>query len=283
MSLLDFARPVLFALFLWWFTTGLIIAVYGRSPMLTRFCFWGATGAMVGALLGLWFTRDMTSPTSVYLAFTSGLVVWGWQVAGYYLGYITGPTAERPLHSESSLSLRQRFNLAFRSGLYHELVAALFAIVLAAITWGQSNRWGLWIYLTMWLMHSSAKLNVFLGVRNFRIQFLPPHLHHLDRLLGRQNSNWLFPASVLVASTVALLLLYRAIVPVALPAQTVGFLLLATMIALGLLEHGMLVAPVPVALWGWGLRPLPPTPARERITSSVQDKLSVRAVSDQII
>lgn len=283
MPLLEFLRPVFFALFLWWFTTGLIIAIYGRSPRLIRFCFWGATGAMVGALIGLLLTRHLTSPVSVYLSFTCGLVIWGWQIAGYYLGYITGPyvNTSAPANEIQKLSFRTRFQMAFRAGLHHELVAAAFALLLVAITWGQPNRWGLWIYLTVWLMHSSAKLNVFLGVRNFRIQFLPPHLHHLDRLLGRQNSNRLFPASIVVAVAVALLLLYRAIMPAALPAQTVGSLLLSTMIVLGLLEHAMLVAPVPVALWGWGLRPL--SPVGNRLSSSVKDKLSVRAMPDQVI
>lgn len=280
MSLILFLRPVLFALFLWWFTTGLIIVVYGRSPLLVRLYFGGATVALLAALVGLVAIRTQVTSTAVYLAFTCGVVIWGWQTASYYLGYITGP--KQPEATAVPATQYGRFLLAAKASIYHELLAALTALLLVGLTWGQPNRWGLWVYLAMWLMHLSAKLNVFFGVRNFRIDFLPPHLHHLDALLNKRSSNPLLPVSVLLATSVALLLLYRAIMPTAVPTQTVGSLLVATMLALGMLEHLLLVLPVPVAIWGWGVRPLADDTADERRVAS-SEPLTVRVMSDQII
>lgn len=246
--------PVIYAIFLWWFTTGLIIVVYDRSPLLTRLFFGGATGALILSLVGVGVTASFSDPLGVYLAVSCGIVIWGWQVAGYYLGFITGIDETSNTQPKS---LRDRFWRALRSGIHHELSAAICGLLLLILTWGQPNRWGLWVYLALWLMHSSAKLNVFFGVRNFRIEFLPRHLHHLERLLSKRSSNKFFPLSIVVASTTVLVLIYRAIIPTADPTQTVGGLLIATLITLGILEHWLLILPIPVTLWGWGIRELP--------------------------
>jgi len=285
MQPLTFLAPVCFAVFLWWFTTGLIIAVYGRSPRLIHLCFAGSTGAMVLGVWGLVVTRPFTQPRDVYLAFTCGLVIWGWQTASYYLGYVKGPRSNLEEKDEANLlsqSMAYRFRLAFRTGLYHELLVVAFALLLTALTWSYANRWGLWIFLAMWIMHSSAKLNVFLGVRNFRTVLLPSHLHHLDKLLNKQPNNAFFPFSVVIATSVTLAFFYKGVVPGTPPSETVGFLLLATMIALGVLEHLMLVLPIPVTLYGWGLRALPPTAVSDSAHTR-QKKASLQALPNQMI
>lgn len=280
MQLLFFLRPILFAIFLWWFTTGVIIAVYGRSPRLARICFAAFTIALFASLWGLVMTRPFSEPRHVYLAFVCGLLVWGWQTASYYLGYVVGP---RPKAGEAaSASQGRRFWLALRSGLYHEIAVVAFALLLVALTWAYPNRWGLWIFLAMWLMHASARLNVFLGVRNFKIEFLPPHLHHLNAYVNRQPNNPFLPISVVVASSIALGLVYRAIVPGAAPGDVVGYLLVATMMFLGIVEHLLMVLPVPVALWGWGVRRLPVADPVEVVVPPRQQNASLRALPRQM-
>ncbi|MBK8987089.1 MAG: DUF3623 domain-containing protein [Chloroflexi bacterium] len=282
MQLLTVIGPILFAVFLWWFTTGLVIAVYGRSPRLVRLCFGGATVALLAALWGLVATRPFTQPPHIYLAFSCGLVIWGWQTASYYLGYVTGPQGkDTAIKQPPQDDLVYRFRHAFRAGLYHELLVLAFALLLIALTWSHANQWGLWIFLAMWLMHSSAKLNVFLGVRNFRMELLPPHLHALDGLLGKQPSNFFFPISVMVASIVSLFLFYQAIIPRTTPSQAIGYLLVSTMIGLGVIEHLLLVLPIPATLYGWGIRPLPPTAVAE--TMSAPTNAPLRAMPKQMI
>lgn len=252
-----FFLPVLYTVFLWWFTTGLIMAVYKSPQRIIRLWFLGATVALVVACFGIFATRHGTTPRDVYLSVTCGIVIWGWQVAGYYLGFVTGPTPPQKLPRQGwKLSLRTRLRVALFSGIYHEVVALAFAVLLLALTWGTPNAWGAWIYVALWVMHSSAKVNVFFGVRNFRIDLLPSQFQHLDGLLNKQTSNAFFPFSVLLASSVALLLVYQGIIPDATPSQTVGFLLIGTMIALGVLEHWLLVLPLPAVISGWGLSPV---------------------------
>jgi hypothetical protein len=106
-------------------------------------------------------------------------------------------------------------------------------------------------------MHMAAKLNVFFGVRNFRIEFLPHHLHFLGKLLVKRPINAFFPISVGIASIAALVLLNNALAPDASAGQVIGSLFLCTIILLGVLENWLLVLPLPATLWGWGIRPLP--------------------------
>jgi putative photosynthetic complex assembly protein 2 len=263
MPLLTFVLPPLWACFVWWFTTGLIMAVYGRSPRTIRLGFAGLTLLLGTAIGGIILTRQADQPWAVYVAFTCGALVWGWQMASYYLGFVTGPATTHggvravTLFSRPAQVLLLRFRLALRASLHHELVVIGFALLLVGLTWSYANRWGLWSFLTLWLMHGSAKLNVFFGVRNFRIDFLPPHLHALDALLAKRPVNLFFPFSVVAASAVALFLLAQAFAPATEPGQVTGLLLVSTMILLGVVEHWLLVLPLPAILWGWGVRPLP--------------------------
>lgn len=271
--------PILYALFLWWFTTGLIISVYGRSRRFLRVCFGVATLALLVAFGGIVATRASTHILGVYLSVTCGIVIWGWQTSSYYLGFITGAAAPpQPI----AVNKQNRFWLALRSSLMHELIVVATAVILAAVTWKQPNQWGLWMYLALWIMHSSAKLNVFFGVRNFYVELLPSHLHHLDALLDRRSSNSFFPISVLMAGSITLVFVYRAIIPDTPPPHTVGYLLISTMIFLGILEHFMMVLPLPATLWGWGLRPLPNTVDQET-NRTLRTAQPQRVVSKQAV
>ncbi|MCB0062976.1 MAG: DUF3623 domain-containing protein [Caldilineaceae bacterium] len=326
MEPLIFVLPICYAAILWWFTTGLIMAVYRSSRLVIQWWFAVATVVMLGACVGLYLSAQNTDLKNVYLAYTCGVVIWGWIVAAYYLDFVTGPkrtpagqagdekrkpnphvaiknsathpvaiknpatgslaesdmTANNPvptalvqdelLHSSSSPSpiphrfpgsLFDRFQLALRASIHHEFLALGMGLVVAAITLPQPNRWGLWIFLTLWLMHTSAKLNVFFGVRNFRVDFLPEHLHYLEALIVKRSNNVFFPFSICFASSVTLAVFYQAIAPGATATQSSGSLLIVTMLTLGIIEHWLLVIPLPAMIWGWGMRKLPATEVPE--------------------
>lgn len=261
MQPLSFLLPVAVAILLWWFSTGLIVAAYGRSRRGTWLAFGLATLLLALALAGVVWSRGAADVGGVYLAVACGIAVWGWQTAAYYFGFVTGP-ALTPAAVQAALRTGDgswaRFAQVLRASLYHELLVAAFAALLLGLTWAQPNRWAFWIYLALWLMHSSARLNVFLGVRNFHIEFLPAHMYPLAALLGKRRSNTFLPLAVMVASSVTLLIFYRAIVPGSAAPQTTGLLLTGTLLALGVLEHALLVIPLPATLYGWGVRALPP-------------------------
>ena len=266
MPLLTLFSAVLFTVFLWWFTTGLIIAIYGRTRLLTQIGYVAATLAMLLSFVVILGTRDMTEPIAVIASVTCGVLIWGWLIMAYYLGYITGPGPRLGSDAVQPALLTggmlPRFRAALQFSLYHEVLAIGCAVLIALLTWGQPNQWALWIYLALWLMHSSAKLNVFFGVRNFRVTVLPDWMHHLDGLLGKRSSTPFFPLSVGIAVAVLALLVYHALITPE-PGTSIGALIVATMIGLGILEHVLLVLPVNTMLWGWGIRAIPPKTQHE--------------------
>lgn len=244
--------PVLFTLFVWWFSTGVILYLDGLPRRTFRVTMSVATLLLALALLGLYATRDDTRITGAYLAFVCGVVVWAWQEIAFLLGVVTG-SRRTPL--PRGAAGWPRFRYALQAVLHHELaLVALFAAVLVA-TWGGSNLVGLWTYVILWLMRQSAKLNVFLGVRNLNESFLPPHLAYLQTYFRRAPGNALFPISVIVSTVVAALLWRAAVGDDATAFEVTALTFSATLLSLAVLEHWFLVLPLPSEqLWNWGLR-----------------------------
>lgn len=102
-------------------------------------------------------------------------------------------------------------------------------------------------------MRVSAKLNVFLGVRNVTEQFVPGHLRYLLTYFRRARMNPLMPFSLIVGGAIALRL---ALLPAdAGQGVVVGRTLVATILALAVVEHVFLAVPLPDAmLWRWAIR-----------------------------
>ena len=110
----------------------------------------------------------------------------------------------------------------------------------------------------LWLMRESAKLNLFLGVRNLSDELLPPHLLYLRGFFRQRPMNFLFPFSITACGVLLTILVQRTLAPGASDYSVTASALLAALTALGLLEHWMLVLPFrPAALWRWSSRPAP--------------------------
>jgi putative photosynthetic complex assembly protein 2 len=167
-----------------------------------------------------------------------------------YMGIVTGPRREG---CPSGTTNRRRFVLALQATLYHELAILVSAAIILVLTWGAPNQVGSWTFMILWGMRQSAKLNVFLGVRNLNERFLPAHLRYLGSYLVQQPMNLLFPVSVTVSAVIAGLLVSAA--AAAHGAAAIGLTFLATMMILANLEHWFLVLPIPVEkLWEWSLK-----------------------------
>lgn len=248
----EYLLPVLFALFLWWFSTGVVIYL-DNLPMRTfRWSMLAGTGGLVFGLYLIAQNSANESATGAYLAFTGTLLVWAWLELSYYTNYVTGPR-QTPC-PEGTYGL-QRFRLALQSNMYHELAILLLGLIIFLLTWWQGNHVGLWTFLVLAWMHESARLNVFLGVRNPNEEFVPAHMHFVRSFIRRRPMNLLFPISVSVSTVALVLLIQQAISPGVAAHTAVGFTLVATLMALAILEHWFLVIPLPTAkLWTWGLR-----------------------------
>jgi putative photosynthetic complex assembly protein 2 len=165
--------PALFALFVWWASTVAIIYLDGLKRWTFKYSMIGATLVFAVSLIGLQRSAQDASVTGAYLAFTFGLLAWGWQEMSFYMGYVTGPRKQPCPENCKGL---KHFGHAVQTSLYHELAIIVAAAAVVWLTWGAPNQIGMWTFMVLWWMHQSAKLNVFFGVRNLNEEFLPEHL-----------------------------------------------------------------------------------------------------------
>jgi putative photosynthetic complex assembly protein 2 len=245
----DTLLPIGYGLLVWWLSTGLVLYAIGLSGPRSRVTLAGAVALFGASLAVLAAFRDDAGLLGTYVAFTAAIGVWGAQEIAFLSGWITGSWREGCPPGARGWA---RTGFAFRAVCHHELALAASGLAVVACTAGGDNQVGAWTYGVLFAMRISAKLNVFLGVPNLTENFLPAHLAYLKSFFGRAPMNLLFPFSV-TASTVVLVLFVQAAAGADATAGT-ALVLLATLVALGLLEHWFLVLPLPVeALWAWGL------------------------------
>lgn len=248
--MLSFVLPVIVVLFAWWFLTGAVLYVVGLPRATVRWTMGIATFVALLALVALWKTAGDSSPAGAYVALVSALLVWGWHEMSFLTGVVTGP---RTIEAQREGDRRARLWPAVETLLYHEAAILFSVLLLFAMLSGSPNQVGLWTFVILWIMRISAKLNVYLGVPNLTEEFLPAHLTYLKSYFCRRSMNLLFPVSVTL-STIATWLLIAEAATGATAFETTGFTILATLMALALIEHWFLVIPLPsAALWSWGL------------------------------
>jgi putative photosynthetic complex assembly protein 2 len=246
------ALPLLFSIFVWWFSTGVILYLDGLPQRSFKWTMLATTVVLVLALWGLSVSSAGQTVSDAYCAFTCAILIWAWQEMAFLLGYVTGPR-RTPCPPEATGWPRAR--LAFEAVLHHELALVLLALAVLAVTWDAPNPTGWWTYLVLWTMRQSAKLNIFLGVRNLSESFLPPHLLYLQSYFTRRRMNPLLPFSVVVATVMVLPLWGQLLAPHVSAFQVAQHALVASLLSLAILEHLLLVAPLPSeGLWKWGLR-----------------------------
>ncbi|HEY6134664.1 MAG TPA: putative photosynthetic complex assembly protein PuhE [Rubrivivax sp.] len=246
------ALPVLFAVFVWWFSTGVVLLLDGLPRTTFRWSHLLSTLLAAGAFVGLAHTAAQTTPAGAYCAFTCALLLWGWHELSFLTGWVTGPRKQRATPGARGSA---RFVQAVQAILWHELAILASGLVLVALTWGEPNQVGTATFVVLWLMRISAKLNVFLGVRNLSTELLPPHLAYLGSYFRRRPMNLLFPLVVTAATAVAVLMAAQALGHPGASAGAAGGLLVTTLLVLGILEHWLLVLPLEAtALWRWAMR-----------------------------
>ena len=94
--------------------------------------------------------------------------------------------------------------------MYHELAIIVTAAIIVAATWHAPNQAGTWTFMALWVMRQSAKLNVFLGVRNLGERFVPIHLQYLLTYMAKRPMNALMPFSITAGTIATVLFAERA-------------------------------------------------------------------------
>ncbi|RVT81982.1 DUF3623 domain-containing protein [Rhodobacteraceae bacterium CCMM004] len=243
------------ALFLWWFSTGAILCVVRyadrRGPSAHRLAVLAALPVLAAGLWAVAASLGRADAGGAWLGFLGALALWGWIELAFLTGVITGPN-RRP--AVAAAPEAHRFLSAWGTVAYHEilLVAALLALI--AASGGAANDTALWTFAVLYAARVSAKLNLFYGVPRINTEFIPTPLAHLPSHFRIRRLNWLFPISILGLSALVFCWTERAMVT-----GEVSFALLAALSALALLEHWLMVVPLPDArLWRWML-PAHPT------------------------
>ncbi len=251
---MSLALPVVVALAVWWLSTGLILRAvdpsHGGSQQ--RAMLWASLLLALG-MTGVVTTRSLDTALGAYAAFVSAVMIWAWQEIAFLVGLVTGPNRSPcpPVRGW------RRAWLAFTAIAHHELALLILglAVVLPTFDAPNSVAWQTW--LVLWTMRLSAKLNIFLGVKNFYEAFLPTSLHYLISYFSRRRFNALFPFSI-AASSLAAALIWSAAFQSTDLYQRSACGLVGSLLVLAIVEHWLLVAPLrPEVLWRWATRTRP--------------------------
>jgi putative photosynthetic complex assembly protein 2 len=252
---------VFYAVFVWWFSTGAILWLDRRPSKTYRLSLVLGTAIAAAAAYGLVVSMKDASPTGAVLAFTCAIGLWGWHELSFLTGLISGP---RRAPCPADASGWRRFALASSTLIYHEIALAATAAAIVAVTWGQPNPVGCWIFLILFVSRLSAKFNLFLGVPNFSEEFFPDHLRYLTSYLRKRPMNALFPISMIAGLALAGTEAAIALDPTATSFTMVGFSLMFALTALAIIEHAFMILPLPdAALWRWAM----PAAAKEENAS----------------
>jgi putative photosynthetic complex assembly protein 2 len=243
--------PVVFALFVWWFSTGAIFWLARGGDGRRWATLVGSTALLALSLACLKGLRDETTVLAAYASFACGIAAWAWIEIAFLFGVVTGPR-KQPCPADAGPF--GRFAYAVAAILWHELAILGLGAVLLGLSWGHPNQVGAWTFVLLMGMRLSAKLNLFLGVPYPPRELLPANLSHLGSFFRTAPLNPLLPAVITAATVLLTLVGWRASDPMVDAFHTTGYVLFGTMLALGIVEHWFLVLPIQEsALWKWFL------------------------------
>jgi putative photosynthetic complex assembly protein 2 len=258
--MLDFtdslAAPALFALLCWWFGTGAILWLVRRPVASFRWSLMLFTALLAVSLWTTWLSMQAHTVGNAYLAFASVIVMWSWHELAFLTGWLAGPR-KTPL--QPGLRGLDRFTQSLQAVLWHELA---LLVNFGALWWmqqGQPSHMAICTFALLWCMRASAKLNLFLGVPEVGEQYLPRHLVYLGSYFKRGPVSAFFYLTVSGACLVWTWMVWQ--VPGGQAAITTGWTLLAALLGLAIIEHVLMVLPVPMQkLWGWAMSQRPRKP-----------------------
>ncbi len=260
--------PLAVTLLIWFFATGLIAWADNRDRATFTTSLIVAGGVGIAGLIAIFVSSQSTSAFSIYLAFAGALMVWGWHEVGFLTGAVAGPRRE-PCDPE--LRGLDRFTQASATVIYHEIALALTALTLISLSWNAPNQIGATVFVLLFIMRLSTKLNMYVGVPNTSLEILPPHLAYLKSYFGRNRMTAMLAFSAIAIAAIAAWFASLAIAAPTGSAAMIGASLLFALCLLGAIEHVFLALPFrDGVLWGWAL------PNRARSTPISNDHNTIK-------
>lgn len=272
--MMEFVAPALFALFTWWFATGIILWLDGLPARTHRWTLGGSTLIAIFSLGALYHLRDRADILAIYWSFLAVLGIWAWNETTFLLGALTGPV-QRPC-PEGARGM-ERFRAALDSVLYHEAGLIFSGVAIAIVTWGSAQVFAFHLFLLIWVLRLSTKLNLFFGIPHAPGHFLPEQLRYLATYFKERPVSALFAVSVTAATILSVLLCVDAAETAAGSSARAATTFLASFAILGVIEHWFLACPIGADhLWRWAFHshaktkaqsslPVIPTPALSKI------------------
>ncbi len=235
--------PVALVVVFWWAATGLTIVLQRDGAARTIGLAATALLAVAGAVLVVRSRADR-SARGARAAFLGGALLWWWTAALFYAGWGVAPASVAAGPPRSLALAAQAIAATWRA----DAVALVVLAAVAAAVWRRPNRVALGSLLAFWGTLQTAKLNVFVGVRNPGGELLPPQLAGLQLFFAPPVNSWLLPLTVVALAALSGRLITRAVRTsdafVRQSSAIVGVLL-----ALAVLEHVLLGVRAGPALW----------------------------------
>ena len=247
-------QAIVTAIVAWWFFTGAILLVIRLADRRGGRAFRRAVVLAV-PVLGVGAAAVILSGPNpgtggVYAGFFGALAVWGWIELAFLTGVITGP---EPHPAPKGIEGLGRFWCAWQALAHHELLLLTGFLAVTVAVHGQPNTVAFWTYAILFGARISAKLNLYLGVPRINVEFVPSPLEHLKSHFRQGPVTAFFPVAITALSFAVACFAERLWAAEAAPDVT-RFALLTALSALALLEHWLMVLPLPDArLWRWML------------------------------
>ena len=254
--------PFIVTVLIWFVATGLVAWADNRdrTTFPRSLLIGGACG--IAGLVVILSASQSVSVLAVYAAFVGALLVWGWHEIGFLTGAAAGPR-RRP--QTAGVQGFERFAEASLTVIHHEIALALTALLLISLSWNMPNQIGATVFVLLFGLRLSAKINMFIGVPNSTTEMLPVHLAYLKTYFGRNRMTALLALSIIAILAMAAWFASLAISAPLGSAEMVGASLLTTLTLLGALEHLFLALPFRDGmLWGWAFRRRAAAPAKIR-------------------
>lgn len=245
------APAIVFVILIWWISTGIILRVArgletqmpGRLVIMTIACAAGFAGVIVASAHSQVWT--------IYLAFFSSILIWGWVEFTLLAGFITGPVR---VACPRDVTERQRFVLAFKAIAHHEYMLVIMLVALAFADASSGSGMALKTFALLWIMRLGAKLTIFSGAPELSIDMMPERLSYLKSYFRHDRISLAFWLSSSMCAFLFSSGIYALVTVDYAPVIQVQVIMLTTLVGLGLLEHLFMILPVADSrLWNWAV------------------------------
>ena len=233
----------------WWLGTGVILWLVRLTPSTFRWSMWLLTLTLLASLYATAWSMRNPNVAGAYVGYISVIAMWSWHEMAFLSGWLTGP---RRVAQDATATGSRRFKQAVQVLLHHELALVVNFAVLVAMQWGQPSYVSLCTFGLLWCMRVSSKLNLFFGVPLVGDQYLPSHMTYIGTYFRRGPVTlWFYVTVTLSAATWGWMVIevQRGNV-----GTSTGWVLLASLLGLALIEHALMVFALPIQrIWGWAM------------------------------